>query len=274
MFLVEAPLAALARHLLRELVELVDGHVVHVFVARVRQRLHGQLHVAVLPAAAGLLDVLVLGFRGLQNRFAIRDLRPADVRLHAEFAHHAVDDNFQVQLAHSGNQRLAGIVIRVHAERGIFLRQLGERGAHFFLVGFCLGFDRYGNNRRGEIDVLEDDRLFFVTKRVAGRYVLQPTQRRCRPLRPIRFLRACSHAFAADGPCARAFSRRVVNRLPRLQHAGINANVRQMADERVGHDLERQRRKRLIVRRAPQFRLVDHPSVVPSTGGTSTGDGK
>ena len=60
MFLVEAPLPALARDLLRERVEFIGRHVVHVFVARVRQRLYGQLHMAVLPAPAGLLDVFVL----------------------------------------------------------------------------------------------------------------------------------------------------------------------------------------------------------------------
>ena len=65
------------------------------------KRLDDQLHVAVLAAAAGLLDVLVLAFRGLRDRLAIRHLRPAYIGLHAEFAHHAVDDDFKVQLAHS-----------------------------------------------------------------------------------------------------------------------------------------------------------------------------
>ncbi len=78
-----------------------------------------------------------------------------------------------MQLAHSGNQRLTRVVIGVHAERRIFLRQLSKRGAHFFLVGFGLGFDRYGNDGGGEIDVFEDDGLFFIAQRVAGRYVFQ-----------------------------------------------------------------------------------------------------
>ncbi len=115
--------------------------------AGIGQRLHGKLHVAVLAAAAGLLDVFLFAFGRLQNRLAVGHLRPAHVGLHAEFAHHAVDDDFQVQLAHAGNQRLPGIDIGVHAERGIFLRQLAERGAHFFLVRLGLGLDRYGNHR-------------------------------------------------------------------------------------------------------------------------------
>ena len=112
--------------------------------------MHGQLHVAVLAAAAGLADVFAFAFGHLQNRFAVGHLRPADVGLHAELAHHAVHDDFQMQFAHAGNQRLAGIGIGVHAEGGIFLRQLCQRVAHFFLVGLGLGLDGHGNNRRGK----------------------------------------------------------------------------------------------------------------------------
>ena len=41
---------------------------------------------------------------------------------------------------------------------------------------------------------------------------------------------------------------RVVNRVAGLQHAGVDAEKGQRADKRVGRDLERQRRKRLVVR--------------------------
>ena len=47
-----------------------------------------------------------------------------------------------------------------------------------------------------------------------------------------------------------------------------------MADKRVGHDFERQRRKRLIVGGAAKHRLVIRRVVVPSTGGTSIGEGR
>ena len=67
-----------------------------------------------------------------------------------------------------------GIVIGVNAECWIFLRQLAQGGAHFFLIGFGLGFDCHGNNGSRKVDVFEEDRLLFITKRVAGRRVLQP----------------------------------------------------------------------------------------------------
>ena len=42
-------------------------------------------------------------------------------------------------------------------------------------------------------------------------------------------------------------SDRVVDRVARLQDARIHAHEGQLADERVGHDLERQRRELLVV---------------------------
>ena len=65
----------------------------------------------------------VIGFRRLADGLAIRHLRLADVGRHAEFAHHAVHDDFQVQFAHSRKNRLAGFRIGIDAEGGIFLRQ-------------------------------------------------------------------------------------------------------------------------------------------------------
>ena len=41
----------------------------------------------------------------------------------------------------------------------------------------------------------------------------------------------------------------VVDRIARLEHAGVDANERQLADVRVGHDLERERGEGLAVRR-------------------------
>ena len=53
------------------------------------------------PRPPVCLMYLCFGLGRLQNRFAVRHLRPAHVRLHVEFAHHAVDDDFEVQLAHA-----------------------------------------------------------------------------------------------------------------------------------------------------------------------------
>ena len=66
---------------------------------------------------------------------------------------------------------------------------------------------------------------------------------------------------------------RVVDRVAGVQHARIDADERQLADERVGHDLERERRELLAVVGLADglgFAVV----VQPLTGGMSTGDGR
>ena len=94
-----------------------------------------------------------------------------------ELAHHAVDDDFEVQLAHAGDDGLAGFGIGVNLERGIFLGQLAERDAHLFLVGLGLRLDRDRDNRLREVHRLEQDRLVLVADRVAGRDILQADRR-------------------------------------------------------------------------------------------------
>ena len=81
---------------------------------------------SVLTATAGLADVLAFRFRLLADGFAIRDLRLADVRLNPVLAHHAVDDDLEMQLAHTADDGLAAIGIGVNLEGRIFLRQLGN----------------------------------------------------------------------------------------------------------------------------------------------------
>jgi hypothetical protein len=83
--------------------------------------------VAVLAAAAGLAHELALGFDRAADGLAVGHLRLADVGLHLELALHAVDDDFEVQLAHAGDDGLAGLLVGVHAERRIFLRQALQR---------------------------------------------------------------------------------------------------------------------------------------------------
>ena len=163
--------------------------------------------------------MLVLAFRGLGDRLAISHLRPANVGLHAEFAHHAIHDDFKMQLAHAFNQHLTGVMVRVDTERRIFLGKLSQRGAHFFLVNFGLGLDRYRNDGRGKIDVFENDWFFFVTQRIAGRYVLQTHASRD----VARFNRFNFFALVRMHPQEAAhalahFSGGIENRLPGLQH--------------------------------------------------------
>jgi hypothetical protein len=60
-----------------------------------------------------------------------------------------------MQLAHAGNDGLAGLFVGAHAERRVFLRELAQRDTHLFLVALGLGFDGDRNHRIGELHPLE-----------------------------------------------------------------------------------------------------------------------
>src|SRR5882757_7785709 len=128
---------------------------------------------AVLAASAGLLDVFAFRFRFLADRFAVRHLWAANISLHVVFAQHAVDDDFEVQLTHAGNQRLPGIRFSGHAERWIFLREALHRHAQLVLVSLGLGLDSHGDYRRRKVNGFENDLFLLVAKSIAGVYALE-----------------------------------------------------------------------------------------------------
>ena len=75
-------------------------------------------------AAACLADELLVDLLdGPPDRLAVRDLRPPHVRVDRELAHEAVDDDLEVELAHPGDQRLAGLVVGADAEGRVLLRK-------------------------------------------------------------------------------------------------------------------------------------------------------
>jgi len=105
----------------------------------------------VLAASAGLPDVFAFRLGVLANRLPIRHLRLADVGLNLVLAHHAVDDDFQMQLAHAADDGLPAVGIGMNLKRRIFLGEAAERHAHLFLISFRLGLNRnrnHGNRKR------------------------------------------------------------------------------------------------------------------------------
>jgi hypothetical protein len=212
-------------------------------------RLELQHDVAVLALAARLAHELAFGiFDRLADRFAVGHLRLAHVGFHAEFALHAVDDDFQVQLAHAGDDGLARFFVGLDAERRIFLSQALQGDAHLFLVGLGLRLDGLRDHRLREHHALERHDGRRIAQGFARGHVLQ------------------AHAggdvagadfvdfFAVVGvhlhDPADAFllaADRVVDAVALGQHARVDAHEGQLAHERVGHQLERQRRELLAV---------------------------
>ena len=138
--------------------------------------------VTVLAAAAGLAHEAPVALGGLADRLAVGHLRLADVGGDLELAHHAVDEHVEVQLAHAGDERLAGLLVVVDAERRILLGEPLEGDAELVLVGLRLGLDGDLDDRLGEGHRLEDDRVLRIGQRVARVGLLQARPPpRCRP---------------------------------------------------------------------------------------------
>ena len=112
----------------------------------------------VLAMAAGLLDEFPLGFgAGAADGFAIRNLRLADVGFDAELASHPLHQDFQMQLAHAGNDGLARFLIGVDREGRVFLCQAVQRERHFFLIGGGFRLHCLGDHRLRKFQPFQND---------------------------------------------------------------------------------------------------------------------
>src|ERR687884_454495 len=98
---------------------------------------------------------------GLGDRLAVGHLGSADVGVDAVLAHQPVDDHLQVQLAHAGDDRLAGLGVGVDPEGGVLIGQLAQADAHLVLVLLGLGLDGHPDDRLGEDDRLQHDRVLL-----------------------------------------------------------------------------------------------------------------
>src|SRR5690625_4101642 len=78
--------------------------------------LKAEIHMAVLAAATGLTHELAFLLDLGPNGFTVSHLWRTDIGLDTKLALHAVDNDFQVQLAHAGNDSLSGFFICSHAK--------------------------------------------------------------------------------------------------------------------------------------------------------------
>ena len=85
--------------------------------------------------------MLTLHLRCTLNGFAVGNLRLADICLNVKLALHAVDEDFEMELAHAGHDRLTGIFIGMNAECRVFFCEALQSDAHFFLIGFRFRFN-------------------------------------------------------------------------------------------------------------------------------------
>src|SRR5690606_17151296 len=131
-------------------------------------------HLGKLSSAAGLFFVGVPFVDGLADGFAVGHLWLAHVGFNLELTAQAIHDYFQVQLTHTGDDRLAGFLIREDLEGGVLFCQFLEPDAELIAVRFGFRLDSDTNDRLRKIDLLEDDRMVGIAKGIPGFDVLEP----------------------------------------------------------------------------------------------------
>ena len=100
----------------------------------------------------------------LLERLAVAHLRLADADLEAEIALHAVPLHFQVQRAHAVHEHLAGVLVDLHDEGRVFALQLVEDVGQLVLVGARFRLDPLADDRFGERDRLQQDRVLRLAQ--------------------------------------------------------------------------------------------------------------
>ena len=205
------------------------------------------------PRPPGLADVALLDLlHRLADGLAVGHLGLADVGVHAELAEHPVDQHLEVELAHPRDHRLAGLLVGVDPERRVLLGERVEGLGQLVLVGLGLGLDRDVDDRLGEGQRLEDDRVARVAEGIAGRGLLEADGGDDVAGEDGVLVLAVVGVHLEQPPDALlAVLGRVHHARPLAQGARVDPQVGELADERVGHDLEGQRREgRGVVGRA------------------------
>ena len=153
-----------------------------------------------------------------------------------------------MQLAHAADDRLAGVFVTMYAERWVFLGQRLQGTRELVLVGLGLRLDRHVDDRLGEVQALQDDRVVLVAEGVAGGRVLEPDQ--SDDVAGISdVVRLTMVGVHLDDPpdAFLAVACRVEDRVALGEHARIDAGEDELAEVLVSHDLERKGRKGLLV---------------------------
>ena len=145
----------------------------------------------------------------------------------------------------------------MHAERRILLGEFLKGNAHLLLVVLRRRLHRNGDNRIRELHRLKDDGIILIAERITRCRVLEPNRRRNITAVDHIDLLAVVRVHLEDASDALlVVLRRVVDIGTGVQHAGVNAEERKLADERIRHNLERECRERSCIRSRTAVRFA------------------
>ena len=231
--------------------------------------------VAVLAPAARLADEPAVALGGATDRLAVRDLRLADVGGDLELAHHAVDEHVEVQLAHAGDERLAAL-------GSVLTRNVGSSSARRWRAmpslswsALVLGSIATSMTGSGNVIDLEHDRVVRVAQRVAGEGVLEADDGGDVARVDLVDLLAVVGVHLEDAADALLLALgRVEHVGAGLERAGVDPEERELADERIGGDLEGEGAESGSLSSTVRTSSCVGPGLRPIVGGTSSGDGR
>ncbi len=202
-----------------------------------------------LPGTAGLLLVCVLVLLDrLAQGFAVGDLRLADICFDVELALHTVDEDIQVELAHTGNNGLTGFLVSVDAEGRVLLDETLDSVREFLLIRLRLRLDSLLDHGGREGHRLQDDGVRLVTQGLAGGGVLEAHDRADHTSPNALDLLALIGVHLVDLADALLLALGGVEHLvASMENAGVDAHKGQLAQVRVRGNLEGQNRQRLVI---------------------------
>ena len=241
-----------------------DGvdELVGLFTVRIR-RIEADFTITVLTFTTGLTNELTLYIAGFGKSFLIGNLRCADISLYVEFTQQTVNDDLKMQLAHTFDDGLSAVLIRMSTEGRIFLGKFCQSDTHLFLTSLGLRFDRDRDNGIREFHRLEDDRMVLIAKGITGGSVFKSY--RSGDIAGINFFQLLAlvsvHQKDTSKTLLLVFGR-VQNIRTGFGGSGINTEISQFTNERIGHDLEGKSSERLTVIR---FTMILGSAVQQST---------
>ena len=126
-----------------------------------------------LTTTTRLLLVNFTQVNSLRDSFLIVNLRLTLVTFNLELAFQTVDDDIQVKLTHTGDNRLACLFVSLHCERRVFFGQLGQAIRQLIHILLSLRLNSDTDYRFGEVHRFQYDRCSLVAQRITGMYILE-----------------------------------------------------------------------------------------------------
>jgi len=175
----------------------------------------------------------------LAHRLFVGNLGLTHIRFYLKLTQQTVYDDLQVQLAHAGDDGLAGLLIGVGAESGILLSQLGKAQAHLLLTDFGLRLNGNADNRLWEFHRFQDDRMLGVAQGITGGGVLQAHGTgNITGIAGLNVFAVVRMHLQNSAHALIVFLHRVIDAGAGIHSTGVHTEEAQLAYIGVGHDLE------------------------------------